>query len=148
MSGDTATRPVEILLVEDNPGDARLVQEAFKEGKLLNRLHLVEDGVEALALLRQEGEYAQAPRPELILLDLMLPKKGGLEVLAEIKADHDLRRIPVVVLTSSEAEEDVARSYDLNANCFVSKPIDLYQFVRILNSLGDFWLTVAQLPAI
>ena len=146
MNGETFSRPVEILLVEDNPGDARLVQEAFKEGRLLNRVHVVEDGMDALAFLRQHGEYAHAPRPDLILLDLILPKKSGLEVLAEIKADHDLKRIPVVVMTASEAEADVVRSYDLNANCVISKSVDLYQFVRRLKSVGDFWLAVAELP--
>jgi CheY-like chemotaxis protein len=148
MSSEIMTRPVEILLVEDNPGDVRLMQETFKEGKLLNRLYVVENGVEAIAFLKREGEYTDAPRPEIILLDLSLPRKSGLEVLAEIKADRDLRRIPVVVLTTSKAEEDVIKSYDLNANSYVTKPVDLYQFIKILKSIGDFWLTVAKLPSV
>jgi len=148
MSSEIITRPVEILLVEDNPGDVRLMQETFKEGKLLNKLYVVENGVEAIAFLKREGKYADAPRPEIILLDLSLPRKSGLEVLAEIKTDRDLRRIPVVVLTTSKAEEDVIRSYDLNANSYVTKPVDLYQFIKILKSIGDFWLTVAKLPSV
>jgi len=146
MTNEIISRPIEILLVEDNPGDVRLIQETFKEGRLLNSLHVVEDGEDALTFLRQEGKYADAPRPELILLDLSLPKKGGLEVLSEIKTNTDLKRIPVVVLTTSKAEEDVIRSYDLNANSYVTKPVDLYQFIKILKSVGDFWLTVAKLP--
>ena len=140
------TRPVDILLVEDNPGDVRLTQETFKETKLLNRLHVVEDGAEAIAFLKRKGKYADAPRPEVILLDLSLPKKNGFEVLAKIKPDRDLRRIPVVILTTSKAQKDIIRSYDLNANSFCTKPIDLYQFVKILKSIAHFWLTVAKLP--
>jgi chemotaxis family two-component system response regulator Rcp1 len=147
MSNEIITSPIEILLVEDNPGDVRLIEETFKEGRLLNNLHVVENGVEAIDFLKHEGKYADAPRPELILLDLSLPRKGGLEVLAEIKSDGDLRRIPVVVLTTSKAEEDIIKSYDLNANSYVTKPVDLYQFIKILKSIGDFWLTAAKLPS-
>jgi CheY-like chemotaxis protein len=146
MPDEIVTRPIEILLVEDNPGDVRLIQETFKEGGLLNRIHVVEDGVEAMAFLRQQGKYTDSPRPGLILLDLSLPKKSGLEVLSEIQTHADLRRIPVVVLTTSKAEEDVIRSYDLNANSFVTKPVELSPFIKILKSVEDFWLTVAKLP--
>jgi len=140
-------KPVEILLVEDSPGDIRLTQEAFKEGKLLNSLHVVNDGVEALAFLRRQGKYAQAPRPELILLDLNLPKKDGREVLAEIKADEDLRRIPVVVLTISEAEEDILKSYNLYANCFITKPVEFMKFMDVVRAIEDFWFSIVTLPS-
>lgn len=139
-------RPIEILLVEDNPGDVRLTREVLKEGKPLINLRAVEDGVEALAFLRREGKYADAPRPDLILLDLNLPKKDGREVLAVIKADEHLRRIPVVVLTVSQAEEDILKSYNLNANCYISKPVDLDQFIKVVKSIEDFWLTIVKLP--
>jgi chemotaxis family two-component system response regulator Rcp1 len=139
-------RPAEILLVEDNPGDVRLTQEALKEGKVLNNLHVVEDGVEAMAFLRQEGQYADVPRPDVILLDLNLPRKNGREVLAEVKADEDLRRIPVVILTVSQAEEDILKSYDLNGNCYVTKPLDLDQFIKVVKSIEEFWLTIVTLP--
>ena len=139
-------KPVEIMLVEDNPGDVRLTQEALKEGKMLNNLHVVGDGVEALAFLRREGEYADAPRPDVILLDLNLPKKDGREVLAEVKADEDLRRIPVVVLTVSKAEEDILKTYDLHANCYITKPLDLDQFIKVVKAIEDFWLTIVKLP--
>jgi len=132
--------------VEDNPGDVRLTQEALKEGKVRNKLHVVGDGVEALAFLCQEGEYAEEPRPDLILLDLNLPKKNGREVLAEIKEHPNLRRIPVVILTVSQAEEDVLRTYDLHANCYVTKPVDLEQFIKVVGSIEDFWLTIVRLP--
>jgi CheY-like chemotaxis protein len=138
--------PVDILLVEDNPGDVRLTQEALREGKIRNRLTVAKDGVEALAVLRREGPHAHVPRPDLILLDLNLPKKDGREVLAEIKADESLRRIPVVVLTTSKAEEDILRTYDLHANCYISKPVDLEQFIEVIKSIDDFWLTVVRLP--
>lgn len=141
-----AGRAIEILMVEDNPGDVRLTVEALKDGKVRNRLNVVEDGVEALAFLRREGKYAQAPRPDLILLDLNLPKKDGREVLAEVKADPDLRRIPVVVLTTSRAEEDVLRAYDLNANCYITKPVSLDQFIKVVRSIEEFWLTIVKLP--
>ena len=139
--------PIEILLIEDNPGDARLTAEALRSTKIRNKLATVEDGVEALAYLRQEGEHAHATRPDLILLDLNLPRKDGREVLAEIKADPKLRRIPVVVMTSSRAEEDVCRTYDLHANCYIAKPLDLQQFMKVVQSIEDFWLTVVRLPS-
>jgi two-component system, chemotaxis family, response regulator Rcp1 len=144
--GGVAYQPVEILLVEDNPGDVRLTREALKDGKVGNRLHVVGDGVEALAFLRQEGKYAGVPRPDLILLDLNLPKKDGREVLAEIKADADLTRIPVVVLTTSRAEQDILQTYDLHVNCYITKPIDLEQFVEVVRRIEEFWLTIVILP--
>lgn len=137
---------MEILLVEDNPGDVRLTVEALKEGKIRNNLHVAVDGVEALAFLRQEGTHAGAPRPDIILLDLNLPRKNGREVLEEIKATPELMQIPVVVLTTSEAEQDVAKAYTLHANCYISKPVDLDQFIRVIRSIEDFWLTVVKLP--
>jgi chemotaxis family two-component system response regulator Rcp1 len=137
---------VEILLVEDNPGDVRLTQEALKEAKVRNNLYVVEDGVAAMEFLRRQGPYADSPQPDLILLDLNLPKKDGREVLAEIKQEPNLMRIPVVVLTTSRAEEDVLRSYDLHANCYVTKPVDLDQFITIVKSIEDFWLTIVRLP--
>lgn len=139
-------KAVEILLVEDNPGDARLAMEAFKDAKVRNNLSMVGNGEAAMAFLRQEGDYAEAPRPDLILLDLNLPRKSGREVLAEIKADPNLHRIPVVILTTSQAEEDIARAYDLNANCYITKPVDLDQFFRVVRTIEDFWLTVVRLP--
>ncbi|MCL4563003.1 MAG: response regulator [Chloroflexi bacterium] len=139
-------QPIVILLVEDNPGDVRLTREALKEGKVRNKLIAVNDGVEALAFLHRENQYANALRPDLILLDLNLPKKSGLEVLAEIKADDDLKRIPVVVLTTSEAEQDIVRSYDLYANAYVTKPVDLEQFIAVVKSIEDFWLEIVKLP--
>jgi CheY-like chemotaxis protein len=148
MRSHTSGKPIEILLVEDNPGDVRLTVEALKDGKVLNHLSVAMDGVEALAFLRRApaGQYADAPRPDLVLLDLNLPKKDGREVLAEIKADPDLRLIPVVILTSSKAEEDIAKSYSLYANCYVTKPVDLEQFVKVVKSIEDFWLTIVKLP--
>jgi CheY-like chemotaxis protein len=146
MSSEWSVKPIEILMVEDNPGDVRLTVEALKEGKVRNKLHVVEDGVEAMAFLRGEGEYADAPRPDLILLDLNLPKKDGREVLAEIKGDPNLRRIPVVVLTVSEANEDILKTYDLHANCYITKPVDLDQFIVVVKSVEDFWLTIVKLP--
>ena len=138
---------IEILLVEDNPADVRLTQEALREGKVRNRLSVARDGVEALAFLRREGEHASSPKPDLILLDLNLPKKDGREVLAEIKEDPVLRRIPVVVLTTSSAEVDILKSYELHANCYITKPVDLEQFVNVVKSIDDFWLTVVRLPS-
>ena len=138
--------PVEILLVEDNPGDHRLTKEALHEGKVYNNLHWVKDGVEAIDFLKQRGKYEKAPRPDIILLDLNLPKKDGREVLSEIKGDRDLRSIPVVILTTSKAEEDVLRSYDLHANCYVTKPVDLDKFIVVVQSIDRFWLTIATLP--
>ena len=139
-------RPVEILLVEDNPGDERLTREALKEGKVYNNFHWVKDGVEALAFLRRQGPHAGSARPDLILLDLNLPRKDGREVLAEVKDDPVLRRIPVVVLTTSKAEEDVLRTYNLHANCYVTKPVDLEKFMVVVKSIDVFWLTVVTLP--
>jgi CheY-like chemotaxis protein len=141
-----AMRPIEILLVEDNPGDVRLTLEALKEGKLSNHLSVAEDGVAALAFLRREGAFAAAPRPDLILLDLNLPKRDGREVLSEIKADPDLRRIPVVVLTTSKAERDIVKSYDLHANCYITKPVVLEDFLEVIRSIESFWLTIVTLP--
>jgi len=141
-----AARPVEILLVEDNPGDVRLVQEALKEGKMLNTMDIVPDGVEAMAFLRKKGKYSKATRPDLILLDLNLPKKDGREVLAEIKSDDDLKRIPVVILTISSDEEDILKTYNLHANCYITKPVDLKQFIKVVRSVEDFWLTIVKLP--
>jgi chemotaxis family two-component system response regulator Rcp1 len=141
-----ATETIRILLVEDNPGDARLTQEALDEGKLINDLQVVTDGVEALACLRREGRYAHQELPDLILLDLNLPKKDGREVLEEIKKDPVLRRIPVVVLTTSKAERDILRTYDLHANCYIIKPVDLDQFLAVARSIENFWLTVVKLP--
>ncbi len=140
-------KPIEILLVEDNPGDVRLTKEALKEAKVINNLTVLKDGVEALAVLRQEGSYAAAKRPHLILLDLNLPRKDGREVLAQIKADDALRRIPVVVLTTSEDEQDVLKSYNLHANCYVTKPVDLERFIKVVRSIEDFWLGIVVLPA-
>lgn len=139
-------RPAEILLVEDNPGDVRLAQEALKSSKMTNRLHVVEDGVEALAYLRREEPYSAAVRPDLILLDLNLPRKDGRELLSEIKTDPDLRRIPVVVLTISRSEEDVLKTYDLHANCFVTKPVDFLKFAKIVRSIETFWFSIVTLP--
>ena len=138
--------PVEILLVEDNPGDYRLTQEALREGKVYNNLHWAKDGVEALEFLRQQGKYERVPRPDIILLDLNLPKKDGREVLAEIKGDADLRRIPVVVLTTSNAESDILQSYDLHANCYITKPVDVDAFFGVVRSIDSFWLTIVRLP--
>jgi chemotaxis family two-component system response regulator Rcp1 len=138
--------PIDILLVEDNPGDVRLTQEALKEGKILNNLYMARDGVEAISFLRREGEYKDAVRPDLILLDLNLPKKDGREVLTEIKKDEALRRIPVVVLTTSRAEEDIIKTYDCHANCYITKPVDFDQFISVIKSIEDFWLSVVKLP--
>jgi len=137
---------VDILLVEDNPGDVRLTREAMKEAKIHNQLHVVSDGVEALAFLRRQGAFANAVRPHLILLDLNLPRKDGREVLAEVKEDPDLRRIPVVILTTSEAETDILKAYDLHANCYIAKPVDIEQFLRVVKSIEDFWVTIVKLP--
>jgi two-component system, chemotaxis family, response regulator Rcp1 len=147
MSDSTkAASPVEILLVEDNPGDVRLTKEALKEGKVYSNLHWAKDGVEALEFLRKQGKFAGSPRPDIILLDLNLPKKDGREVLSEIKNDDDLKRIPVVILTTSKAEEDVLRSYQLHANCYVTKPVDLEKFIVVVQSIDMFWLTIVTLP--
>jgi len=146
MVSEIAVHPIEILLVEDNPGDARLAREALQDAKVRNALHWVVNGEEAMDFLRKEGKHARAPRPDLILLDLNLPRKDGREVLAEIKADPDLKRIPVVILTVSKDEEDVMKTYNLHANCFITKPIDLNQFIKVVKSIEDFWLTVVKLP--
>jgi chemotaxis family two-component system response regulator Rcp1 len=140
--GDT----IDILLVEDNEGDARLAQEALKEAKVANVLHWVEDGEEAMKFLHKQGKYAGVPRPHVILLDLNLPKKDGREVLELVKADESLRRIPVVILTASEAESDIIRTYDLHANCYITKPIDLDQFLKVVKAIEGFWLTIVKLP--
>ncbi len=143
---ERTVEPIEILLVEDSPGDADLAKEALEGAKVRNNLHVVGDGEEAMAFLRRQGRHANAPRPGVILLDLNLPKKDGREVLAEIKRDDDLKRIPVVVLTISKDEEDVLRSYNLHANCFITKPIDLGQFLKVVHSIEEFWLTIVRLP--
>lgn len=137
---------VEILLVEDNEGDARLAKEALRDSKIRNTIHHVSDGEAAIAFLRREGPFHHAPRPDLVLLDLNLPRKDGREVLADVKADEDLKRIPVVILTVSSAEEDVLRSYNLHANCYITKPLDLAQFMKVVHSIEDFWLTIVKLP--
>lgn len=139
-------KPIELLLVEDNPGDVRLTREALKQGKVWNNLHVVEDGEAALEFVHREGRFAQAPRPDLILLDLNLPKKNGREVLALIKGDESLRRIPIVILTTSQAETDIVKAYELNANCYITKPVDLNQFIEVVRAIEDFWLTVVKLP--
>jgi chemotaxis family two-component system response regulator Rcp1 len=139
-------QPIEILLVEDNPGDARLAMESLKDAKVNNNLYWVQDGVQAMVFLRRQGEYSEAPRPDVVLLDLNLPKKDGREVLAEIKTDENLRRIPVVILTVSSDERDVLETYNLHANCYITKPIDLDQFIEVVKSIEDFWLTIVKLP--
>ncbi|MEQ8963410.1 MAG: response regulator [Coleofasciculus sp. C2-GNP5-27] len=140
-------RPIEILLVEDSPSDADLTVDAFSDARVLNNLHWVEDGVEALTFLRRQGKYSDVPRPDLILLDLNMPKKDGREVLAEIKADSQLKRIPVIILTTSAAERDILKTYELNGNCYVTKPIDLEQFMSVVKIIEAFWLAVVQLPS-
>ena len=140
-------KPIEILLVEDNPADVRLTQEALKEGKVRNNLYVARDGVEALEYLLRVGKFADAVRPDLVLLDLNLPRKDGREVLSVIKADADLKAIPVVVLTTSSAEADIMKSYKLHANCYITKPVDLAQVVKVIKSIDDFWLTVVRLPS-
>lgn len=139
-------KPVEILLVEDNPGDVRLTQEALKESKINNNLCIVTDGEEALQYLRKLGPHGKASRPDLVLLDLNLPKKDGREVLREIKTDTDLRRIPVVILTTSKAEEDILKSYESHANCYITKPVDFSQFMQVVKQIENFWFTIVKLP--
>ncbi len=139
-------RPIEVLLVEDNPGDVRLMQEALKDSKVHNNLHVVYDGDEAMSFLRREGKYSGAPEPNLIMLDLNLPGKDGREVLDEIKNDPALKRIPVVVVTTSSAEEDILKSYNLHANCFVTKPVNIEQFIKVVHAIEDFWFTIVKLP--
>ncbi len=146
MNFESQLHPVDILLVEDNAGDVRLTKEVLKDSKVRNNLIVASNGEEALACLRREGKYKNSVRPDLILLDLNLPVKDGREVLAQIKDDPDLKRIPVVILTTSKAEEDVLKTYNLHANCYVTKPVDLEQFVTVVKSLEDFWLAIVKLP--
>ena len=146
MSTHSEARPIEVLLVEDNPGDVRLTREALRDGKVSNRLSVVQDGVEALRFLRREEPYADAPRPDVVLLDLNLPKKDGRQVLQEIKQDPALRTIPVVILTSSDAERDISGAYALQANCYITKPVDLDQFITVVRSIEDFWFSIVKLP--
>ncbi len=146
MTPKPAGEPIEVLLVEDDPGDVLLIREAFDFNKVHNNLKVVNDGEQALAYLKNEGDYADAHRPDLVLLDLNLPRKDGREVLEEVKADEQLRRIPVVVLTTSKAEEDVLRSYDLHANAYVTKPVDFEQFIRVVQHIDDFFVSVVKLP--
>ncbi len=148
MRSEDKMRPFEILMVEDNPADVRLTEEALKESKICNNLSVVEDGVEAVSFLRRQGRYTDAPRPDLILLDLNLPRKNGGEVLQEIKCDDDLRRIPVIVLTVSKAEQDIYKVYNLYANCYITKPIDFSEFIRVIKGIEDFWFTIAKLPKV
>jgi len=147
MSTPSNGIPIEILLVEDNPDDACLTIDALRDGRVRNNITLIEDGVSALAFLRREGRYTAAPRPDLILLDLHLPRKSGHEVLAEIKQDPSLRRIPVVIMTGSDDEQDILKAYDLHVNCYVTKPVDLDQFIRVVKSIEHFWFSVVKLPA-
>lgn len=142
----TDADPIEVLLVEDSPGDVRLTREAFKDAKVHISLNVVSDGIEAMAFLKHEGQYANVPRPDLVLLDLNLPKKDGREVLEEIKESLDLKSIPVVVLTTSASEEDVLRSYLLHANCYITKPVGLEGFLKVVRSIDSFWLSVVRLP--
>ena len=146
MNAEQGVRPIEILLVEDNPADVRLTMETIKDYKVKNRLEVVGNGLDAMDFLRRKGKFADKARPDLILLDLNLPGKDGREVLAEIKADPDLCRIPVVVLTSSQAEQDIIKAYNLHVNCYITKPVDLTQFVKVVKSIEDFWLTIVKLP--
>lgn len=146
MNFESQPTPIDILLVEDNPGDVRLTQEVLKTSKVRNHLMVASNGQEALSCLRKQGKYANAPRADLILLDLNLPVMDGREVLEKIKEDPDLKRIPVVILTTSKAEEDIVKSYNLHANCYVTKPVDLDQFVKVVKSLEDFWLCIVKLP--
>jgi CheY-like chemotaxis protein len=146
MHRDNMVKPVDILLVEDNPGDADLAREAIENSKMKNHLFVVEDGIKAMSFLRKTDGYEKMPRPDLILLDLNLPRKDGREVLAEIKDDDDLKCIPVVILTTSKADEDVIKSYNLHANCYITKPIDLNLFLQVVRSIEDFWLSIVVLP--
>jgi CheY-like chemotaxis protein len=148
MNTKPARKTINILMVEDNPGDVRLTMEALNGAKIRNHIDVVQDGVDAMAFLRRAGKYANSVQPDLILLDLNLPKKDGREVLAEIKSDEHLRRIPVVILTSSQAEQDIVKAYDLNANAYVSKPVDLEQFITVVKAIEDFWLEIVKLPPI
>ncbi|GBE05850.1 MAG TPA: response regulator [Nitrospirae bacterium] len=143
---EESMRPFNILLVEDNAGDIRLVKEGLKEGKLYHNLHVVEDGEKAMEFLRQEAEFSGAPRPDIVLLDLNLPRKDGREVLAEIKNDMKLKNIPIIVLTTSDAEQDITKTYEHHANCYVTKPVDFEQFNRVITAIEKFWFTIAKLP--
>ncbi|MGE5420373.1 MAG: response regulator [Chloroflexota bacterium] len=144
--GNPVLESIDILIVEDNPGDARLIKEVLNDSKVFNSMHLVNDGVEAMNFLRNEGKYAKMPKPDLIILDLNLPKKDGREVLAEIKADDELKHIPVVIMTISQAEEDILKSYKLHANCYITKSIDLNEFIKVIKSIEDFWFSIVKLP--
>ncbi|WGV27344.1 response regulator [Halotia branconii CENA392] len=146
MNNTSAIMPIEVLLVEDNPGDAQLTRIALEDSKISVNLNVVEDGVEAMAFLRKQEKYAKVPHPDIVLLDLNLPRKDGREVLAEIKTDATLKRIPVVVLTTSQAEEDILKAYNLSANCYITKPVDFDQFVKIVQSIEDFWFAIVKLP--
>ncbi len=146
MSSEKAIMPIEVLLVDDNPGDAQLTRIALEDSKISVHLNVVEDGVEAIAFLRKQEKYAQAAHPDIILLDLNLPRKDGREVLAEIKGDENLKRIPVVILTTSQAEEDILEAYNLSANCYITKPVDFDQFVKIVKSIENFWFAIVKLP--
>ena len=146
MNTENLGKPIDILLVEDNPGDARLALESLKESKIRNTIHWVQDGLEAMKFMHRQGSYENAPRADLILLDLNMPKMDGREVLAEIKSDDDLKRIPVVIFTISKAEEDILKAYDLHTNCYITKPLDLDRFLKVIQSIEDFWLTIVRLP--
>lgn len=148
MLAQTQVKPIEILLVEDSPSDADLAMEALSNGKILNNLHFVEDGVEAIKFLRKKSPYKEVPRPDLILLDLNLPKKSGVEVLKEIKSDQNLKHIPVLILTTSAAQEDIIKSYSLHANCYITKPVDFLQFTKVVRLIEEFWLAVVKLPIV
>ncbi len=145
--GQTKFNPIDILVVEDNSGDARLIKEVLNEHKIFNTLFIVNDGVEAMNFLLNKGKYKDSPKPDLIILDLNLPKKDGREVLAEIKENEDLKRIPVVIMTISQAEADILKSYNLHANCYVTKPIDLNQFIKVIKSIEEFWFSIVKLPS-
>lgn len=147
VNSENSAKPIIILLVEDNPADVRLTQEALKEGHLLNVLYTVKDGIEAMAFLRREASYKDMPCPDIIFLDLNLPRKDGREVLKEIKSDETLRRIPVVVLTTSKAEDDIMQTYSDHANCFITKPVDLEQFIEVIKSIKEFWVNIVTLPS-
>jgi CheY-like chemotaxis protein len=142
-----AAKPIDILLVEDSKGDIGLIEEVFEEAKIKNNLHIAEDGEEAILFLNNQGPFSDAPRPDIILLDLNLPKKDGREVLQEVKEDDNLKNIPIVVLTTSKAEEDILRSYNLHANAYVTKPVDFNQFIKVIKTIEDFWLQIVKLPS-
>ncbi|HLN21766.1 MAG TPA: response regulator [Bacteroidales bacterium] len=145
--GNNIHDSIDILIVEDNPGDARLIREVLNDTKVYSSLHIVNDGVEAMDFLHNKGKYAEMPRPDIIILDLNLPKKDGREVLAELKAEEDLKHIPVVIMTISQAEEDILKTYKLHANCYITKPIDLNEFIKVIKSIEDFWFSIVKLPS-